>query len=171
MAERLLVVAALTSADALAGAFDAAWRAGHQRLEALSSHPLPGLRDPSRPRRLTGELGVGVVVAGIAFLIQYYAAAWAYPMDVAGKPAQAWAPLVPAALVLGLMGAGIAALVSMVREAALPRLHHPVFDASRLDLGDEQCYILAIEVKESELPQLRPWLEGLGAEEIQEVRP
>jgi hypothetical protein len=90
---------------------------------------------------------------------------------VAGKPAQAWAPLVPAALVLGLMGAGIAALVSMVREAALPRLHHPVFDASRLDLGDEQCYILAIEVKESELPQLRPWLEGLGAEEIQEVRP
>jgi len=46
-----------------------------------------------------------------------------------------------------------------------------VFDASRLDLGDEQCYILAIEVKESELPQLRPWLEGLGAEEIQEVRP
>jgi hypothetical protein len=170
MSERLLVVAALPSPDALTQAFEAAWRAGHQHIEALSSHPVPGLRGSSRPRRLTRELGLGVLVAGIAFLIQYYAAVWAYPMDVAGKPVQAWAPLVPAALVLGLMGAGIVALVSMLRETRLPRLHHPVFGASRLDLSRDDCYCLAIETREQDLAQLRPWLEGLGAEQIEEVR-
>jgi len=171
MADRLLVVAALPSADALARAFEAAWRAGHQRLEALSPYPVAGLPGEPLHRGFGRALLVAVLVAGAAFIVQYYAAVWAYPMNVSGKPVDAWAPLTPAAGVLGLMGAGIWALVAMLRDAGLPRLHHPVFDARRVDFGDDRCYVLAIEVKESELPQLRPWLEGLGAEEIQEVRP
>jgi hypothetical protein len=171
VADRLLVVAALPSAEALARAFEAAWRAGYQRLEALSPHPVPGLPGEGLRRVFGRALVVALLVAGAAFIVQYYAAVGAYPMNVSGKPVDAWAPLTPAAAVLGLMGAGIWALVDLVRDAGLLRLHHPVFDASRVDFGDDRCYILAIEVKESELPQLRPWLEDLGAEEIQEVRP
>ncbi|MGA7983306.1 MAG: quinol:electron acceptor oxidoreductase subunit ActD [Chromatiaceae bacterium] len=170
MADRLLVVAALPSADALAAAFDAAWRAGHQHLEALSSHPLPALQARGVRPRYGLALAVAVLVAGLAFLIQYYAAVWAYPMDVSGKPVDAWAPLTPAAAVLGLMAGAVVALVVMLRDAGLPRLYHPVFDAGRFDLAEDECYVLALTAREAELYQLRPWLEALGAERIEEVR-
>lgn len=171
MADRLLVAAALPSADALARALDGARHAGYPRPEVFSPHPLAELRGDGLGRGFGWALVVALLVAGAALLVQYYAAVGAYPMNVSGKPVDAWAPLTPAAVVVGLMAAGIWALVALFRDAGLPRLHHPVFDTSRVDFGADRWYVLAIEVKESELPRFRSWLEGLGVEEIEVIRP
>ena len=109
------------------------------RLEAFTPFPVEGLgrmlgfADNRVPRAM---LIGGATGALLGFLMQV-ATNLDYPLWIGGRPLIA----VPAFLVLGAVLAGIGTMLIANR---LPRLHHPVFAADRLDLSADDRFFLAI---------------------------
>jgi hypothetical protein len=141
------MMAEFSAPEALIAAVSAAKDAGYTRLDAFSPFPL---------REVAEHLGVrasiipwiawvtGFIGAAIQYGSQYWLNAVDYPLNVGGRPLHSWPAFIPSTLIVAILWAGAATLLSMLLIIRLPRLHHPVFAIPGFERASEDRFFLLI---------------------------
>jgi hypothetical protein len=168
------IMAEFRTPEALMEAVRAAKRAGYTRLDAFSPFPLSDLAK---------ELGVrtsaipwialiaGLTGAVIQYASQYWMNAIDYPLNVGGRPLNSWPAFIPASLIVAILWAGAATLISLLIILRLPRLHHPVFAVPGFERASEDRFFLCILQDDPEFDStaIREFLGALSPLAVREV--
>jgi hypothetical protein len=168
------LIAEFDSAAALVAAAKSVRAAGYRRLDAYSPFPVEGLAAAIgfRERLLPWIALAGGAFGGIGgYLLQWWLNGLDYPINVGGRPLDAWPAFAVSAFELMVLGAVLAVLGGMLVLNRLPRLRHPIFDAPRFERVTLDRFFLAVErgdpcFDDERTPAL---LERLGARSIAEV--
>lgn len=166
------VIARFATAEELLGAVRAARQAGYQRLEAYAPFPVPGLSEALafRERRLPlVALAAGVVSALFFYGMQWYSAVLDYPFVLGGKPLNSWPAFLLVTFEMGILGAVLAAFLTMLVDNGLPKPYHRVFNWTRFERASGDGFFLLIEVADS-APVIAFFREQHAAE-IKELEP
>jgi hypothetical protein len=170
------LVAEFADPQALAAAATRVREAGYQRIDAFSPFPIEGLaeaigfRDRTLPMLV---LAAGCVGALTGFGLQYWISAYAYPLNIGGRPYLSWPSFIPVTFELTILFAALAAVVGMLALNGLPMPYHPVFNAPRFAMASRDRFFLLVEAADPkfDLDQTRTLLTGLHAREVVEVEP
>jgi len=160
--------------NALVAATHRAHHEGYRRMDAYSPFPIEELHDAlgSPPTRLPLIVLIGGVVGGIGgYLLQYWVAAIAYPVNVGGKPFHSWPAFIPITFECTILGAALSAVLVILTLNGLPMPYHPVFNLPRFALASRNRFFLLIEARDAkfELETTRRFLETLGPREVSTV--
>jgi hypothetical protein len=153
------VMAEFTAPEALIAAVAAAKDAGYTRLDAFSPFPRREVAESLdvRPGAVPWIAWItGFVGAAIQYGSQYWLNAVDYPLNVGGRPLHSWPAFIPSTLIVAILWAGAATLLSMLFIIRLPRLHHPVFAVPGFERASEDRFFLLILSED-------PLFEPLGA--------
>ena len=146
---------------------------GFRHFEAYSPYPIKELDEivPSDNLVPMMVLTGGVIGALTAQIMEYYVAAYEYPINVGGRPLNSWPSFIPITFELTVLFASLAAFFGMLWLAGLPLLHHPVFNFREFARASSDRFFLIIEGRDSALESehKRESLHELGALSIQEV--
>ena len=147
---------------------------GYRRMDAYSPFPIHEMTAALGMRRT--KLPIVVLVGGLvgtatALLMQWFASAIHYPINVGGRPLASWPMFIPITFELTILFASFATVFGMLGMNGLPMPYHPVFNAPRFALASRDRFFLRIEAKDPkfDLDRTRRFLETLGAHDIVEV--
>jgi hypothetical protein len=168
------LMAEFDDANALVLAAASAHDAGYRRMDAYSPFPIEELHDAlgSHPSRLPLIVLIGGLVGCVAgFLLQYWASAIAYPINVGGRPFNSWPAFIPVTFECTILGAALSAVLGMLALNGLPMPYHPVFNVPRFALASRNRFFLCIEARDAkfELEATRQFLETLNPREVSTV--
>jgi hypothetical protein len=168
------VMAEFDDPNALVAATYRAHYEGYRRMDAYSPFPIEELHEAlgEHHSRLPLIVLIGGIVGCIGgYLLQYWAAVIAYPLNVAGKPLNAWPLFIPVTFECTILGAALAAVLGMLALNGLPQPYHPVFNVPRFALASRNRFFLCIEARDPkfELAGTRQFLETLGPLEVSTV--
>jgi Protein of unknown function (DUF3341) len=141
------IIAEFDSPEALIEATRSAREAGYRDLDAFTPFPVEGLaellhfRDGRVPR--LGLIG-GCLGFVIALAMQGFTT-WDYPINVGGRPLYALSAFAVVTFELTILFAALLAAFGMIYLSGLPRLHHPLFAASRFHLASRDRFFLCIK--------------------------
>lgn len=106
---------------------------GYEELDAYSPYPIEGMSEaltlspsPVRP----AALFAGLLGFTMAYLLQWFANAWNFPINVGNRPAHAPPSFIPISFESLQLAAATAIIATFLWLCGLPRLHHPVFEAA-----------------------------------------
>ena len=140
--------AEFASADELSSAVRALYASGYSRIETYSPIPVANATR-ERATRLPLAVFIAGVLGGLAsYAIQWFANAYAYPLDIGGRPAHA----IPAFLIPTFEGtvlcAAAAAFFGFFWITRLPTYWHPLFEMDGFDRASDDRYWLAIDASD-----------------------
>jgi hypothetical protein len=141
------MIAEFETPEALKTAVVEAKRAGFTKLDAFSPFPLSEVADELGVRT-TAIPWIALVAGLVGGCIQYGAQYWMnavdYPLNVGGRPLDSWPAFIPATVIVAILWAGAATLISLLMILRLPRLHHPVFEVPDFNRASEDRFFLCI---------------------------
>jgi hypothetical protein len=148
--------------------------AGYRDMDAYTPYPVEGLSaELGLPRtRVPFVVFVaGLVGAGAGFFMQWYAAAFDYPVNVGGRPLNSWPLFIPITFELAVLVGGLTAVIGMLALNGLPMPYHPLFNVPRFARVTQDGFFLAVEARDPRFDrrQTAAFLHGLGATEVSEV--
>ncbi len=152
MARRIYgLMAEFEDATALVTATERAHEAGYKRMDAYSPFPIEELHHAMGSPR--SKLPLIVLIGGIVgciggFLLQYWAAAIAYPVNVGGRPFNSWPAFIPVTFECTILVAALSAVLGMLGLNGLPMPYHPVFNVERFALASRSRFFLVIESRD-----------------------
>jgi hypothetical protein len=160
--------------NALVAATYRAHAEGYRRMDAYSPFPVEDLHEAlgSHHTRLPLVVLLGGVIGCLGgYGLQYWTNAVAYPLNVAGKPFNAWPMFIPVTFECTILGAALAAVLGMLALNGLPMPYHPVFNVPRFALASRNRFFLCIEARDPKfhLEHTRRFLEDLGPREVTTV--
>jgi hypothetical protein len=159
------LLAEFADADALRAAAGAARAAGFRRIEAYAPFPIDGLGEALGLRRtaVASATLIGGLIGGVAgFIMQYYSAVIAYPINSGGRPLNSWPAFIPVTFELAVLGAAFAAFFGMLIMNGLPRLWHPLQQVREFDLASRNRFFLCILRSDPRFEQAAPFLDSLA---------
>ncbi|MBZ9974248.1 MULTISPECIES: DUF3341 domain-containing protein [unclassified Mesorhizobium] len=170
------MMATFPTPESLSSAVQSLREFGYTRLDAFSPYPIEGLPEKLGARRTRLPyvvLAGGLLGAAAAYLLILYSVEIDYPINVGGRPMNAWPAYLVLAFEAGVLGAAIAGFVGMLAANGLPRYHHPVFGVSDFSYGSGGRFHLLLKASD---PLFRPvaarnLLKRLGAHHIELVKP
>ncbi len=168
------LMAEFDTAQHLLDAARQTYQAGYKKIDAYSPFPIEGLAE---------EIGfthdevplvvlIGGITGGLAgYLLQWWCAAVAYPINVGGRPYHSWPAFIPITFEMTILFGGISALFGMLALNGLPMPYHPVFNVSRFALASKDRFFLIVfsSDKKYNPAETRRFLEGLEPRSVSEV--
>jgi hypothetical protein len=159
---------------ALVAATARAHHEGYRRLDAYSPFPIEALHEALGAP--ASRLPLIVLIGGLfgcigGYLLQYWVAVIAYPLNVGGKPLHSWPAFIPVTFECTILAAALAAVLGMLALNGLPMPYHPVFNVRRFALASRNRFFLVIEATDAkfELEETRRFLEALNPREVTTV--
>ena len=138
-------MAEFPSADELKAAVRALATKGYTRLETYSPVPID-----TGIRRGYSKLPLAVFIIGLlggvaSYAIQWYANAYAYPLDIGGRPAHAVPAFIIPTFEGTVLSAALAAFIGFFVVTRLPQPWHPVFEIDGFERTTIDRYWLAVD--------------------------
>jgi ActD protein len=150
--------------------------AGYRKMDAYSPIPIEELDEALDLRRT--RLPLLVLLGGIAggiggFMLQVWASAVAYPMNVGGRPLISWPQFVPVTFETTVLGAALTAFFGMWALNKLPQPYHPVFNVDAFTRASTDRFFLVIETADPrfERSATRKFLETMHPVGVSDVEP
>jgi hypothetical protein len=164
-------MAEFEDANSLVAAAYRAHHEGYRRMDGYSPFPIEELHEALgvRHSRLPLIVLIGGLVGCIGgYVLQYWTNAIAYPINVAGRPFNAWPMFIPITFECTILGAALSAVLGMLALNDLPMPYHPVFNVARFALASRNRFFLCIESTDPNFhsEKTRSFLEALGAREV-----
>jgi hypothetical protein len=143
-------------------------------MDAYSPFPIEELHEAlgGHHTRLPLIVLIGGLIGCIGgYLLQYWVAAIAYPINVGGRPFHSWPAFIPVTFECTILGASLAAVLGMLGLNGLPQPYHPVFNVPRFALASRNRFFLCIEARDPKfhVEETRRFLETLNPREISTV--
>jgi Alternative complex III, ActD subunit len=160
--------------SSLVAAAHRAHQQGYRCMDAYSPFPIEELHEAlgAHPSRLPLIVLIGGLVGGSGgYLLQYWTAGIAYPLNVGGKPFHSWPMFIPVTFETTILVAALAAVLGMLALNGLPQPYHPVFNVPRFALASRNRFFLCIEARDPkfDLEETRRFLETLDPREVTTV--
>ena len=168
------LIAEFDEPNALVAAASRAHREGYRRMDAYSPFPIEELHEAlgAHHSRLPLIVLIGGMVGCIGgFLLQYWASAIAYPINVGGRPFNSWPAFIPVTFECTILAAALSAVLGMLALNGLPMPYHPVFNVPRFALASRDQFFLCIEAIDPQFDRVitRRFLERLDPLSVSEV--
>lgn len=114
----------------------------------------------------------GMVMAALAYGLEYYSAAINYPYNSGGRPLDAWPAFMLVPFATGILVAAVCGFATFLFETGLPNLSNPLFAVDGFAGASQNRFLLAVEFPQEGYDRSRAvqTLEGFGAVSVQEVR-
>jgi hypothetical protein len=148
---------------------------GYRQFDAFSPFPIHEIFEAMHlhDKRVPRIVLVGGLVGLMAGLgLQVWVSAFAYPLNIGGKPFLSWPMFVPVTFELTILFAALSAVFGMFILNGFPQPYHPVFNVPRFaQAASQDGFFLAIEATDPKFDreQTHQFLQSLGAREINEV--
>jgi ActD protein len=148
--------------------------AGYRKIDAFAPYPIDDLADALDFRDAKTPLIVlagGIIGCIGGYLLQYWASAIAYPVNVGGKPLNSWPAFVPVTFETAILVAALAAVIGMLALNGLPMPYHPLFNVGRFAHVTQDGFFLCVEAADPRYDHAatRRLLESLGPREVYDV--
>ncbi len=160
--------------DKLVAAARRAREQGYRKINAYTPFPVEGLDEALHLR--STWLALMVLAAGIAgaitgYALEYYVEAYAYPINVGGRPHNSWPLFIPVVFELTILFAGLTAVIGMLVLNGLPMPYHPVFNVPGFERATLDRFFLLIETSDPKFDKegTRTFLQSLGTSEVSDV--
>ena len=148
--------------------------AGFTKWDAHTPFPVHGLEGAMGLRRSPLPwivLVMGLMGAGLGFLLQVWVHGSAYPLVISGKPYFTWPAFIPITFELGVLFAALGAVFGMFGLNRLPMHHHPLFKSTLFERVTDDAFFISIESWDPkfDLSATRSLLESVGARNVEVV--
>jgi Alternative complex III, ActD subunit len=168
------LMAEFETPGALIAATEKSREAGYRKLDAYAPYPIEelvhalGHHHSKLPLMVLGG-GIVGCLAGLG--LQVYVNAFAYPLNIGGKPVLSWPAFVPVTFEMTILCASLTAVLGMLALNGLPTPYHPVFNLPRFSAASRDRYFLCIEATDPRFhPEgTRQFLEAQSPTEVSEV--
>jgi hypothetical protein len=144
------MLAEFETPEALVDAVKQARQEGYRALDAFTPFPVEGLPEllELRDRRVLWlGLAGGVLGFIVALAMQMYVN-FDYPLDVGGRPVYALSAFAVVTFELTILFGALTPALGMLYLNGLPRLHYPVFSASRFHLASKDRFFLCVKAED-----------------------
>ena len=165
----------LAPAD-LVRAAQAVHAAGYRKVDAYTPYPMEEVLEAlhlhhSHVPKLVLAGGLFGLAAGWG--LQYWASVVEYPMNIGGRPFNAWPVFVVPSFETTVLFAALAAVFGMLALNGFPQPYHPVFNVPTFAAASRDRFFLCVEAEDPKFDRAttRAFLQGLGAADVQEVEP
>jgi len=151
-----------------------AYQAGYRHMDAYTPFPVHGLSEALGIKRnwVPYIVLLGAIAGGVGgFMLQYWVATMAYPLNIGGRPLNSWPSFMVITFEMAVLSAGILGVVGMIALNKLPMPYHPVFSVPRFQLASRDRFFLCIFETDPrfDLRQTRQFLEELQPDGVYEV--
>jgi hypothetical protein len=170
------IIAVFRTPDEVTSAATRLRQSGYRVFEAYTPYAVERLDciiDPGSKAFLPLLMFAGAVLgAALAYGIQYWDEAVNYPLNVGGRPYNSWPAFAVSTFEFMLLAAVTAGFLGMLAASRLPRLYHPIFEASAFERASRDRFIICIEATDPRFDtnSIHALFVELGAERIEEVR-
>jgi len=140
------LLAEFTTPEALLAALREAQAAGYTRLEAITPCPLEELETvlALHDRRVPRAGWFGVLCGALAGIALQVGASLDYPLDIGGRPLLPLPAYAVITVLLAILFGALFAVLALLRGCRLPRLHHPLFEASAQAAASDGRWLLCL---------------------------
>ena len=166
------VMAEFDSGQALLEATRKTMAQGFSRVEAYTPIPIEELNDLIHKKRTVLPkliLAGGLTGMAAGFVLQYWASAIEYPMNIGGRPLASWTTFIVPSYELTILFASLTAAIGFALLSGLPQPYHPVFNVERFSMASSDKFFLVIESADPKFNDAASFLNGLGAKGVYDV--
>jgi hypothetical protein len=168
------LIAEFDDPSALVAATQRARHEGYRRMDAYSPFPIEELHEALGSHHTSLPLIVligGVVGCLGGYLLQYWTATIAYPLNIGGRPFHSWPAFIPVTFECTILVAALSAVFGMLALNGLPMPYHPVFNVPRFAFASKDRFFLIIFSSDPkyDAASTRRFLESLAPRSIAEV--
>jgi len=168
------VMAEFEDGESLLEAAEKTRQAGYTRIQAYSPYRVEGLA------KVLGQDGnilpwfvlAALIVGGVlAYYMQYVTDVVVYPINIGGRPDEAWQAFSIIVFEAGILFAGLTILGFMFLRSNLPLPYHPAFNAPNFEQASQTRFFICIEVTDPQfdLDETTSFLQSLDSLSVNEV--
>ena len=134
-----------------------------EEVSAMLGHPSSRIR----PAMLAG----GLLMAALAYGLEYYSAAVNYPYNSGGRPLNAWPTFMLVPFATGILVAAVCGFAAFLFETRLPKLSNPLFAVEGVARASQDHFLLVIECPPEARDRIAATelLRGGGAISVREI--
>ena len=167
------LLAEFETPEALVDAIKHTRRDGYRALDAFTPFPVDGL-DTLLDLRDRRVLWLGFIGACLGFAIAIAMQTFTnfhYPLNIGGRPLYAWTAFAVITFELTILFSGLTTALGMLYLNGLPRLHHPIFAASRFHLASKDRFFLCVKANDPRFgaAKTEQFLRDIGASSVELV--
>jgi len=170
------IIGVFGTAEAVKNAAADLRRLGFRAFDAYTPYPVEGLDQIVHPgpKLFLPLLMFVAAILGAAwgYWIQYWDEALNYPLNVGGRPHNSWPAFMVGTFEFMLLVTIAAGFIAMLAASGLPRLYHPLFEATAFQRASRDRFLICVEASDPHFDAIsvHETFERLGADRIEEVR-